>query len=177
MRKIFLDVGANVGQSIRRFQKLFEDANDYEIFSFEPHKESTKGFDQLGPNITVINKAAWIYNGTVNFFPAGVSPAGSTLLKDKTTWKVSKTPIKIPCVDFNKWMMKNFKPEDYIILKMNIEGAEYEVLEALLQSRTLSWVNKLYVSFHFRKIPSIGPKRHKKLVEAIRAKGHTILKW
>lgn len=176
MRKIFLDCGANEGESIKRFQKLFSNHQEYDIFCFEPHGKSTKKFDQL-PNITVINKAVWTHDGTVNFYLAGASPAGSTLLKDKTTWKVSKTPMEIPCLDLSAWISREFKPKDHIVLKMNIEGAEYEVLEKMLADGTLTMIDKLYISWHFRKIPSITTKRHKKLIKAIKEAGHEILKW
>jgi len=106
-----------------------------------------------------------------------VSPAGSTLLRDKTTWKVSKTPVKVPCINFSNWISKRFKPKDHIVLKMNIEGAEYEVLENMLHNGVLAWINVLYISFHFRKIPSITKKRHQNLVAAIEESGSIIRKW
>jgi len=177
VRKIFLDCGADRGESVKRFQDKYADAAEYEIYCFEPHEKSTKHFSGFGSNITVINKACWVHNGTVDFFPAGVSPAGSTLLKDKTTWKVSQTPITVPCIDLSGWITEHFTNEDHIILKMNIEGAEYEVLEDMLCEDVLAWINTLYVSFHFRKIPSITKKRHQRLIAAIKETGQIIHKW
>lgn len=171
MRKIFLDCGAHIGESVRRFQELYPDHEDFQMFCFEPQSEIKRS------DVTVIKKAVWIEDGTVDFFPAGVSPAGSTLLRDKTTWKVSKTPIQVPCLDFSRWVARKFNSTDLIVLKLNIEGAEYGVLEKMLADKTLDMIDRLYVSWHFRKIPSISPRRHKRLVANIRAAGHDILKW
>jgi len=32
-------------------------------------------------------------------------------------------------IDFSHWLSANFSIRDYMIVKMDIEGAEYEVLE------------------------------------------------
>jgi FkbM family methyltransferase len=175
MKKVFLDCGANKGESVRLFRERFADATEYEIFCFEPHEESKEDLDGLG--VTVIAKAVWVRDGTVNFYPARRSTAGSTLLKDKTTWSVSKTPVEVLSLDFSAWMAQEFSAADHIVLKMNIEGAEYEVLEKMLADGTLAMVNRLYVSFHYQKIPSITKKRHQKLVEDIGSAGHKILNW
>jgi len=174
MRKIFLDCGANEGESVKRFRHLYPDHNEYEIYCFEPHKKSTV---HLKPPIKIIHKAVWVKDGTIDFFPAGVSPAGSTLLKDKTTWNVSQTPIKIESVDLSRWIATEFTIDDFIVMKMNIEGAEYRVLRNMLSDGTLAMIDKLYVSWHFRKIPSISKKQHKKLVEDIKVAGHELLRW
>jgi FkbM family methyltransferase len=175
MRKIFLDCGANEGESVARFEKLFPDHREFEIFCFEPCEKSTAKINQS--RITIINKAVWVKDGTVNFFEAGVSPAGSTLLKDKTTWNVSQTPIEVPSLDLSRWVSSNFTPANFIVMKMNIEGAEYKVLRKMLDDGALEMINRLYVSWHFRKIPSISKQRHKKLVDDIEAAGHRLLKW
>lgn len=39
-----------------------------------------------------------------------------------------------PVVDFVSWLTANFRQEDYVIVKMDIEGAEFEVLMTLLNS-------------------------------------------
>lgn len=60
--------------------------------------------------------------------------------------------IKVPCVDLATLMRRN--GHSHIdLLKLDIEGAEYEVLDALLESR-LS-VGQILVEFHHGTLPGI----------------------
>lgn len=40
----------------------------------------------------------------------------------------------VPAVDFPKWLTSNFKKEDTVVLKMDVEGAEHQILRSLLDS-------------------------------------------
>ena len=42
--------------------------------------------------------------------------------------------------------------DDYIILRMNIEGAEYEVLDKMLSTGVINMINKLSLSTHEKKM-------------------------
>ena len=44
MRKVFIDCGANNGSSVRKFKKEIQDANAYEIYSFEADPIFNKNF-------------------------------------------------------------------------------------------------------------------------------------
>ena len=61
-------------------------------------------------------------------------------------------------------MLETFTPEDYLILKLDIEGAEYDVLERLTDANLLGWLNELYVEYHWWGTVSIrDPLRHPSL--------------
>ena len=45
-RKIFIDAGANIGQSVNNFMKYWKDWEEYEIYSFECHPKDQSHFDQ-----------------------------------------------------------------------------------------------------------------------------------
>ena len=38
------------------------------------------------------------------------------------------TRHKIRAIDLAKWMLKNLKTEDYVIFKLDVEGAEFTIL-------------------------------------------------
>lgn len=179
MAKIFLDIGAHKANSLKKFVKTYEDAHEYRIFCFEPNPKLNKYFEKYlsDYDVTVINAVAWIKDGETEFFEAQASPIGSTLYKDKTTQRVSKTPTKVPSIDISRWIQENLNEDDFIILKMNIEGAEYDIVEKMLKDDTLKWANELYISWHFQKIPSIGQKRHKNLMKKLKDSHYEVKKW
>ena len=146
MRKIFLDLGANNGCSVKLFTEIFKDYNDYEIHSFEC---SDTYYDEMLLNVTKLNlnnftphkKAVWINNGKKQF----------------TGWEISNTKIDndnygVDCIDISSFILENFSKEDYIILKMDIEGAEYKVIEKMEKDSSLGYITEFYGELH-------GPKK------------------
>ena len=171
MRKVFIDCGAHKGQSVRYFRENFKDAREYEVHSFEPN---TDLHDLLRLQKSKIHKeAVWIEDGEIDFYKAQQSQ-GATLVLGKTTANIDyDNPIKVPCISLSHWIKESFDKEDYIVLKLNVEGAEYEILFQMMRDKTIDYIDELYVEFHSNKIPG-----KKKFEEEIRnALGDKIIDW
>lgn len=56
--------------------------------------------------------------------------------------------VEVETVDLSQWIKDNFSKEDYIIMKMDIEGAEYTVLPKLIEDGTASYINGAYIEWH-----------------------------
>ena len=41
----------------------------------------------------------------------------------------------------SEWIKENFSTEDYIILKLDVEGSEYEVIPDLLKTGAIEYIN------------------------------------
>ena len=54
----------------------------------------------------------------------------------------------VECIDFSEFLKNNIEPESNVICKMDIEGAEYEVLGKLINDDTITIINSLYVEWH-----------------------------
>jgi len=175
MRKIFLDCGGNLGRAVDAFFKTYKDACEYEVFSFEPQTRLNKFYDgALNYRVHLINKAVWTYDGEIEFhFTENVK--GSTIFLDYATAEGIVKTAKVPCIDLSTWIMDNFEPDDYIVLKMNIEGAEYPVLEKMITDKSLRYINELYVSPHVKKVDSITKARAKALTENVQQFGIKII--
>ena len=144
MRKVFIDCGGHRGQSIG-WAKAYTDCNEFH--SFEPNSELWRNFDT-----NLHKEAVWIYDGEVDFFVAE-KVGGSTIVQGKKTANVDYDhPVRVPCIDLGKWIKNTFNKEDYIILKLNIEGAEYEVLRSMVNDGSIEYIDKLYAELHYKKL-------------------------
>jgi len=153
MRRIFLDIGADVGESVEFFRKNHPEADQFEIFSFEPHPENIKKLRKI-EGITLIEKAVWVDDGGVTMYFG--KPKSSTICSDKRTGRIDpEDKHEVPTIDLAQFMKDNFKEEDEIWLKMNIEGAEYVVIPHLKKEGALDLVDRAYIKWHIGKIPSI----------------------
>lgn len=56
--------------------------------------------------------------------------------------------LEIDCINFSEYLKNNFQDDDYIICKMDIEGAEYEVLGKLIDDNTIDLIDEIYVEWH-----------------------------
>ena len=154
MRKIFLDCGAYNGCSVELFTKMYDDYEEYEVFSFEAN---TKLNDQIistakkykFKNFTLINEAVWISSG-IKYFNGWelVDPKNDT---DDINLTTGKSGGNLQTLDFSKFILDNFDKNDNIILKMDIEGAEYKVIDKMFNDDSLKYISKFYGEIHGRK--------------------------
>jgi len=160
-RKVFLDIGGHLGESITKLYQEVDDAASYQIFSFEPHPESFKTLTQRThrlKNVQLVNKAVGPSDDIVPFY-LGYSQwgEGSTTLMGKQTGAIEyEQPISIEMIDFYRWFQENIYNNDTVVVKINIEGGEYPLLVRMLDTQLLSKISHLYVQFHSDKFESPG---------------------
>jgi FkbM family methyltransferase len=138
-KPLIIDCGANIGLSVIYFKKLFPIAK---IIAFEPDK---KIFEMLEKNIQafnfndveLINRAVWTSEGELTFIAEGTL-GGKVDLEPSET---AKNIIKVKSV-----RLKDFLNSKIDFLKIDIEGAEYEVL--LDAKESLRNVQSLFFEFH-----------------------------
>lgn len=175
-KKVFIDCGANRGQSVARFRTIFADHGDFEIYCFEPQAEVAAKID-LSPNVGgVIASAVWTDGGEIDFYP-GPSTLGSSVYADKTTGNIARSPVRVRAIDLSWFILEAFSPDDFIVLKMNVEGAEYPVLRKMLADGSLARIDRLYVRWHHMKVPSISEAEHAALVRDIERTGLKCEDW
>jgi FkbM family methyltransferase len=156
MRKIFLDVGAAAGSSVKFFRESHTEAYKFEIFCFEPLPDNIEALKHV-PCITVVPYAAWDSDGTDVLY-LGKYKSG-TMYSDKITGEVDPDNfIEIPTIDFAEYIKEHFKKEDEIWLKLNVEGAEYDIVPHLYKNGLIDWFDRMYIRWHNHKIPSVQKK-------------------
>jgi len=164
--KIYLDCGAHFGEGLESYIEKYSIDNSWKVLSFEPNIVSFKELiknNKIKINVDFINKAVWTYDGNITFnaeYPPGseVSDGAGSSIIDLEYWKPKSdnnpgagdvfNSYEIECVDISKLILDNFKVEDIIILKMDIEGAEFDVLRKMISDGSIKYINDIYVEFH-----------------------------
>ncbi len=154
MKKIFLDCGAHCGESILEAKKRY--GNDIKIISFEANPNLAiplQNYFKNDPNVEINNVATWIEDKkSTNFYLSIDWSDGSSIYKEKKSGGVTDNiSVSIPSIDLSKFI-KKIKKDNYIILKLDVEGAEYEILNHLIDENTFSLVNEFHGEFHPGKI-------------------------
>lgn len=137
------DLGANMGIASLYFKKKFPNS---EIVAYEAdpaickylHENIRQNLnEQQAKDITINCQAVWIEDGQVEFEEEGAD-AGS-VVSGLATGK------KIPAVNFRR-VIEQESIIDFI--KMDIEGAEHEVIKAM--GASLKKIKSLFIEFHFK---------------------------
>lgn len=171
MKYVFIDLGAYDGDSIKAFygMDLPVPYTQFDIYAFEPNPLFAEPLAQLArenPRITLSKKAAYISSGLQDWgMDQSQTPMGSTLMRTKRNWDAAvKTTVE--CFDFSKWL-KKFRGS-YVIVKMDIEGAEYDVLEKMIADGTDDIPAKMMIEFHGRKLSDFKSERGERIVKELR---------
>jgi FkbM family methyltransferase len=178
MLSTLLDIGANRGDISAWW---LDHAAD---FGFAPRAIAIEATPQLLPALAtrleprgamVVHEAAWTHAQGVELFLSdqAMDPqrVGATLCEGKTTNRVNYARgVRVPSVDVAMLLTElACELEGQLVLKLDIEGAEYSVLERLLARGALDLVAGLIVETHHHKVLSITAPRHEALMHALRA--------
>lgn len=176
MRKVFLDCGTNLCQGLNQISNENKIDNSWMVYSFDVNPDVFDYIDKSKyPNVNFINEGVWSescerfinqevlgiitkedYSNLVGDRFINAKVGGSTnIMGDDYKWgswienenKLINS-IKVKCFDFSSFIKENFNKEDYIIVKLDIEGAEYEVLDKLFIDGTIDYINHIYVEWH-----------------------------
>lgn len=165
---IFVDIGAYNGDTIQQFYNwghLLGDPHEFKIYAFEPnpiHKEALETLEKQKKNLTVSNKAAWVTNGKIEFT---VDDIGSTVMKSKKNWGKGEI-IEVECFDFSEWLQNN--ADEFVIVKMDCEGAEFPILERLIADNTIELIDMLWVEMHPNKVTDYSTTYKNNLVRKLK---------
>jgi FkbM family methyltransferase len=154
---VFLDCGANLGQGFGVFKQIYDPLRfDYHFFEPNPHclarlkAEIAKTRFAKAPTIRPF--AVWTRAETLNFY--GVDAAqdaftqGGTLKPDQGAAGAG-APFQVQAIDFLAYLVDLQKDHDYLAMKLDIEGAELEVLERLwAHGDQLTRPMDMFVEFH-----------------------------
>lgn len=179
-RNIYVDLGAYDGDTVKQFRNwrklAFPLLTDWQIYAFDPNPIFKEKWETKKDEHTFFEqKAAWIFDGEIEVaIDSAPEPLGTTVMPGKKKiWDVSEK-ITVPCFDFPLWL-KQFRGQ-YIVVKMDVEGAEFPILQRMLEIGTANVPQYLLVEFHPNKVEEYTTEDKIDLIK--RLERHTkVLEW
>jgi FkbM family methyltransferase len=133
-----IDCGSNIGMSLLYFKMNY---NNCEIVAFEPDQKNYELLESNTnkwkfSNISINKKAIWKENGEISFSNSG--NLGGKI--DHSTNSADQTNL-VPTI-----RLKDLLIEKIDLLKIDIEGAEYEVIKDCKDD--LHCISNLFIEYH-----------------------------
>lgn len=144
---IVIDVGCAKWGSDESIPYLVETFRPEILYGLDPGAEPFSGFE--GNTMVQVNPwVAWVYDGTIGFRVAGLG--GHVDAGERATF---------PAIDLARFV--NEMPDQEIVLKIDAEGAEYELLPHLRTHDADLRLKLLWVEWHCEYCGLGGNGRHR----------------
>jgi len=178
-KNVFIDCGTNLGQGLLEFHMMLNMLNspEWEIHSFEANPDIDLSFP-IVHNLSYHKKAVWVKETTIGFMMArrgqsyndplgwgNSSPAGELTrlgnhlqideINNPNITEALEKVVQVPAIDFSEYL-KTFQGNEYgrIVVKMDVEGAEYKIMRHLLEERTAKLIDTLFIETHHHIMPN-----------------------
>lgn len=147
-RILFVDCGGHDGSSVREARRRWPGC---QVVTFEPAPKFAGSYGCF-PDHELVRAAAWDTDGVAPFF-LGECDLSSSLLREKTSGGLDLDhPVIARTVDLARWFRDSVPPGFRCILKLDVEGAEYRILQRMLDASVLHWASELYIEWHWDRI-------------------------
>lgn len=142
---IVVDVGCVGWVDEVSIEPLVERFQPSTLYAFDPYPQLTPGMEMIGSTRVIRERrAAWIFDGDVGYVENGTRSrvrAGSRAV--------------VPCFDLATWLRLLDEP---VVLKLDVEGAEYPLLERIhALGVDEERLDLLLVEWH--ELPELEPER------------------
>jgi FkbM family methyltransferase len=131
-RRLFVDCGVNEGVILARYRKALP---GFDFVGFEIQTDVIEQARKVNPGVELRNAAVAAEIGEVEVFLVGAARTnmrgGTSILRPR-----GRTPqrasYRVPAIRFSDFLSgKRREGYDFIAVKMDIEGAEYQIIEDL----------------------------------------------
>lgn len=158
-RFIYIDLGAREYDSSigSWFEKQYPKQNKtFEIYAVEADAAFHDQYRRRR-GVTLLPYAAWIRNETVVF---GSKPI---VVKDKV-WRMRpfgriegekaaedkmSAVVRVAAFDFVDWLLRTVRAEDFVVVKMDVEGTEIPLIKELVKRGAICLIDELFMECHF----------------------------
>lgn len=160
--KILIDCGASNGSAIQELENKYGIFD--KIYAIEPNPENARHISTKDSRIVTLEVAiSTVYGKSKLYFSERYD--GSTLYLNKKSGHIrADNFVEVETIDFSDWLAKNSTRDDYVVCKMDVEGAEFDVLEHLLNTRQMGLVDVLLVEWHASRFPNPWMLRYRRFM-------------
>ena len=158
---VFFDLGANRGDTIEKFfnGKLIDIKNfksdKWIIHAFEPNPNFKTKLNEVKNKISsekadihlYLETAAWTKDGKMDlYFDSSTNSEGTSLFKNHPAVKKNNS-FSVKTVDIAK-LIDSYEEKDFVLVKIDIEGAEYDMLLHLIKMNIFPKIDVVIIEFH-----------------------------
>ncbi|XP_024543086.1 uncharacterized protein LOC9636243 [Selaginella moellendorffii] len=150
-RHVYVDVGARTyGSSIGGwFKKAYPTyGRNFTVYAIEADAAFHAGYAKRR-DVTLLPYAAWTRNETLMFGTAGDDSMGR--IQSASSSAPRRTSTSVQGFDFAAWLADTVAPSDYVVMKMDVEGTEFELLPRLIESGAICLVDELFLECHYNR--------------------------
>lgn len=175
-KNIFIDCGTHCFQGFKDFANRYNIDSNWDCYCFEAnpftYNESKKYYNELissGYNISHYNRAVSNKVGKIKVNCSlewdkdpndkeSYFNQGSNILDNPPNWEQCvnrnydyiSNDVFVDCEDFSSFILNNCSLDDYVLIKMDIEGSEFDVLSSLIETNAYKLINEIYCEWHHR---------------------------
>ena len=157
-RRIYVDLGANLYESSigNWFRASYPDAGTYKVYAFEAERKYDDSYASH-PDVTLLHYAVSTANGTIPWGhmakKGGRTRSGFALGPGGRRRRLGSSHNLVqdgtrPAIDIADWLRRTVRPDDFVVVKMDIEGAEYDVVPHLLREKVANLIDELFLEVH-----------------------------
>ena len=105
------------------------------------------------PGSRTASKGGVLYNMTSSALEVGGVPLNKQVRQHtrRTSHPEHERSVRVRTIDFAQWLGERFCRADAVDVKMDIEGAEFQVLEHLLRTGRADLIDTLAIEWHTTK--------------------------
>lgn len=165
-RYIYVDVGArSYGSSIGSwFKKQYPKQNKtFEVYAIEADKSFHQEYEAKKKQVKLLPYAAWVKNETL-FFEVNHDPGDDPEEKGGSKGRgmgrikpvqssdgISSDVDKIPGFDFAEWLKATVTETDFVVMKMDVEGTEFDLIPRLFETGAICLIDEIFLECHYNR--------------------------
>ncbi|KAI5015855.1 hypothetical protein ZWY2020_059394 [Hordeum vulgare] len=132
----------------------------FEVFAietdpaFHPDYATRKG-------VTLLLYAAWVKNDTLSFEINGdpgkedeaatASGRGMGRIHPTAGKKMSGEVRRVQAFDFPEWLKRTVSEQDYVVMKMDVEGTEFDLIPRRFDTGAICLVDEVFLECHYNR--------------------------
>ncbi|WVZ01311.1 hypothetical protein V8G54_027380 [Vigna mungo] len=151
-RYVYVDVGArSYGSSIGSwFRKQYPKQNKtFHVYAIEADKTFHQEYG-LKKGVTLLPYAAWVRNESL-VFEINHGPREKVQGKGRGIGFNGGEVERIPGFDFAEWLKNTFSKNDFVVMKIDVEGTEFDLIPRLFETGAICLVDEIFLECHYNR--------------------------
>eukprot|EP01001_Neometanema_parovale_P007011 NODE_3339_length_1237_cov_88.483842_g3170_i0.p1 GENE.NODE_3339_length_1237_cov_88.483842_g3170_i0~~NODE_3339_length_1237_cov_88.483842_g3170_i0.p1 ORF type:complete len:400 (+),score=47.80 NODE_3339_length_1237_cov_88.483842_g3170_i0:101-1201(+) len=148
-RRVYLDFGARrYPDSVAEFLRQFPKSDQFELKAWEAMPAFASTYKNHS-EVEFHNEAVWVSDGEMWMANSEMAYAVPDVKYARSRGLVKGAVFSIPSVDISAYIKRNFKMDDFIICKMDIEGAEFHIIPKMIEDGTIHLLDEVLIECHY----------------------------